>query len=102
MLDQDYALYPLKLVNELFMQGNRKKARAFMEYWHDMHVIEIAQDEYLYAKEWGLSVEEAADWIDDFNNEIDRFAREWRERSEKHFQKCIELEEQENGESWNL
>ncbi len=99
MLEQEHAMYPLKLVNELFMQGNRKKARAFMEYWHDIHVLEIANDEYMYADEWGLSVEEAADWIEDFNNEIKRFWRGWQERAEIHYQKCIELEEQENGKS---
>lgn len=51
---------------------NRKKARAFMEYYDDLDLGEHNSVRF-YATSWDIGIGTAHGWIDDFKTEIDKY-----------------------------
>ena len=80
----NYKTYPTDYVQQLKQNANRKKARAFMEYWDDMEHGDHNAIRF-YAKSWDVSVGCTSNWIKEFNNEIDLFLAHWDIRNKQHY-----------------
>ena len=89
----NYKSYPTDYVQELKQTGNRKKARAFMEYWDDMEHA-MHNTIRFYAKSWDVSVGCTANWIKEFNTEIDLFLDHWHIRNTQHYNYAKKSSEQ--------
>jgi uncharacterized protein YukE len=81
---KSYISVPIDYVRELKMNGNRKKARSFLEYFDDMDLAEHNSVRF-YAKSWDVSVGTAHKWIDDFNREIDKYYNFWKLKNARHY-----------------
>lgn len=68
----NYRMYPIDYINELMQGGKRKRAMAFMSYWHDMEMGDHHSVGF-YAKAWDVSKSTAWDWIREFKKECDLF-----------------------------
>lgn len=68
----NYRIYPIDYVNELMRDGKRKRAMAFMSYWHDMEMGDHHSVGF-YASAWNVSKSTAWDWIREFKHECDLF-----------------------------
>lgn len=85
-MDLNYINIPTDYVTRLHQDGEREKARAFMEYFFDMQ-NEQANSVRFYGKSWGSwergnslkpkSNSVVTNWIEEFTDEIDRFYAAW-------------------------
>ncbi len=89
----NYKSYPTDYVQQLKQSANRKKARAFMEYWDDMEHGDHNTIRF-YAKSWDVSVGCTSNWIKEFNHEVDLFIAHWDIRSKKHYNYAKKSSEQ--------
>lgn len=80
----NYKTYPTDYVQELKKKGNRKKARAFQEYWDDMEHGEHNSIRF-YAQSWDAGKSTAQRWVDEFNREVDLFLAHWDIRNKQHY-----------------
>ena len=75
---------PIDYIESLKAKGNRKKARAFMEYFYDMDSEE--DNSYgFYAKSWEVSKSTAYAWVDEFNRECELFISHWELKNKRHY-----------------
>ena len=72
----NYKIYPTDYINELLKNGQRKKAIAFMSYWHDME-HEVKNSMSFYGKAFGVAKSTAHIWVDDFKKEVSLFLDHW-------------------------
>jgi hypothetical protein len=79
-------MYPVDYVEELNRKGlkGRRKAMAFMSYWHDMQMDEVNSIRF-YGEMWGIPKSTAMDWIKEFRNEIERFFAFWSLKNDTHY-----------------
>jgi len=82
----NYKMYPVDYVEELNRKGlkGRRKAMAFMSYWHDMQMDEINSVRF-YAECWQISKSSAMRWIQEFRDEIERFFAFWSLKNDTHY-----------------
>ena len=96
----NYRVYPIDYINELHQGGirGRKKAMAFMSYWHDMELGEHNSIAF-YAKIWNVSKSTAWTWIKEFSEEIDKFLSNWQLRNAQHYNYVQNSTERQPNES---
>jgi hypothetical protein len=75
---------PSDYINSLKASGKREKARAFMEYYTDMHEGEVNSLSF-YAKSWGKKGKgTVSKWISEFRDEIDKYHSYWQLKNNSH------------------
>ena len=80
---------PSDYVSELRNKGNRKKSRAFIEYFYDIEVGE--HNSYgFYAKSWEVSKSTAHSWVEDFNKALETYDAAKELKRITHYKKAIE------------
>jgi len=89
----NYKSYPTDYVQQLKQNANRKKARAFMEYWDDMEHGDHNTIRF-YAQSWDVSVGCTSNWLKEFNHEIDLFLSHWDIRNKQHYSYAKKSSEQ--------
>lgn len=80
----NYRIYPIDYVNELLQSGKRKRAMAFMSYWHDMEMGDHHSIGF-YAKAWDVSKSTAWDWVQEFKRENDLFDDHRTLKNQQHY-----------------
>ncbi|UTJ05403.1 hypothetical protein [Arcobacter roscoffensis] len=88
-----YVTIPSNYIEDLQQTGKRDKARAFMEYYFDMH-NETVNSVRFYGKSWGKSVGTVNSWIKDFKHEIDRYFSYWMIQNDSHHTSVANTTEQ--------
>lgn len=81
-----YKIYPTDYVEELNNKGlnGRRRAMAFMSYWHDMEVGDYNAVRF-YGKSWQVGKSTAQRWIEEFNEEINKFGTYREIKRNKHY-----------------
>ena len=70
MSNKFYMMMPTSYVLKLQQKGKRDKARAFMEYFYDMHDENINSIRF-YQNSWGLKSSNTSGlWIKEFKEEM--------------------------------
>jgi len=84
MMQQYYINLPANYVNKLKQSRKREKARAFMEYFSDMHDDEVNSISF-YAESWGKNRGSVQRWIVEFKDEISKFFTFWELKNKQHY-----------------
>ncbi|RXK03800.1 MULTISPECIES: hypothetical protein [Arcobacteraceae] len=80
-----YAMVPTGYVEALQQKGKREKARAFLEYFLDMHSDSVNSVRF-YKNSWNLSSSGTTHkWIKEFKLEIEKFFTYWSIKNESHY-----------------
>lgn len=80
-----YAMVPTEYFERLQGEGKREKARAFLEYFLDMH-NDATNSIRFYQKSWNLtSTGSTHKWIKEFKLEISKFFTYWELKNEQHY-----------------
>lgn len=83
-MKQYYINIPANYVNKLKQTKKREKARAFMEYFSDMHDDEVNSISF-YAESWGNKNRGSTQrWIQEFKDEITKFFTFWELKNKQH------------------
>lgn len=77
-----YTSIPVDYLNALFVNGQRDKASAFMQYFMDMEKGDINAVRF-YVKAWGVGRGTVQRWIDEFANELDKYYAYWSLKNEQ-------------------
>jgi hypothetical protein len=89
-----YAMVPTSYVEKLQQSGKREKARAFIEYFLDMHNDSVNSIRF-YQKSWNLSSSGSTHkWIKEFKIEISKFFTYWELKNETHYSSVQKESEQ--------
>ena len=80
----NYRIYPIDYVNEMLQSGKRKRAMAFMSYWHDMEMGDHHSIGF-YAKAWNVSKSTAWGWVQEFKRECDLFDDHRSLKNQQHY-----------------
>lgn len=83
-----YMMMPINYIEQLQRTGKRDKARAFMEYFYDMHDERINSLRF-YAISWDVSKSTVENWIKDFKIEIDNFFSYWTIHNQSHHKNTL-------------
>lgn len=85
MSNKFYMMMPTSYVSKLQQKGKRDKARAFMEYFYDMHDENINSIRF-YQNSWGLKSSNTSGlWIKEFKEEIAKFFTFWELKNNSHY-----------------
>jgi|GEM_PF-2411696 len=84
-----YINVPSNYINKLKQDGKREKARAFMEYFSDMHDDEVNSISF-YAQSWGAKDKpknrgSVQRWIQEFKDEISKYFAFWEIKNTQHY-----------------
>lgn len=88
-MKQYYINLPANYINFLKQNKKREKARAFMEYFSDMHDDEVNSITF-YAQSWGTKDKpknrgSVQRWITEFKDEISKFFIFWELKNTQHY-----------------
>jgi len=98
---KQYIMMPISYVQKLKEKGKRQKARAFMEYFLDMHQEDVNSIRF-YQKSWGLgSSSTALLWIKEFKEEIEKFYAYWSLKNAQHYNSVSNSIEQKSNTKEN-
>lgn len=78
-----YIHMPTDYATSLQENGERPKARAFFEYFHDMKRKNINSLSF-YAKSWGISKASSGRWVAEFKEEIHKFFELWNVKNDEN------------------
>ena len=78
-----YATVPIDYIKALQMNNQRDKAKAYLEYYLDMHEDNVNSIRF-YAVAWGVSKSTASNWIDEFKIEIEKYHTFWTLKNATH------------------
>lgn len=78
-----YIHMPTDYATSLQESGERSKARAFFEYFHDMKRKKINSLSF-YAQSWGISKASSGRWISEFKEEIHKFFELWNVKNDEN------------------
>lgn len=96
-----YAMVPTGYVEKLQQNGKRDKARAFLEYFLDMHNDSVNSIRF-YQKSWGLSSTGSTHkWAKEFKIEISKFFTYWELKNDKYYTSVQNQSEQNKNTSNN-
>ena len=85
MSNKFYMMMPTSYVLKLQQKGKRDKARAFMEYFLDMHNDSVNSIRF-YQTSWGLKSSNTSGlWIKEFKEEISKFFTFWELKNNSHY-----------------
>lgn len=91
-----YVMMPTGYVEKLQQEGKRDKARAFLEYFLDMHNDSINSFRF-YQQSWGLrSSSTPVVWIKEFKEEISKFFTFWELKNSSHYSAVSKTIEQKS------
>lgn len=79
-----YIHMPTDYATSLQENGERAKARAFFEYFHDMKRKKINSLSF-YAQSWGISKASSGRWISEFKEEIHKFFELWSVKNDENY-----------------
>ena len=79
-----YLSVPTDYVNALFMNNQRAKGRAFLEYNIDLQNDEINSIRF-YAKSWDIGKSTVERWTKEFKEEIARYHAYWTLKNQNHY-----------------
>lgn len=96
-----YVMMPTGYVEKLQQDGKRDKARAFLEYFLDMHNDNINSFRF-YQQSWGLrSSSTPVVWIKEFKEEISKFFTFWELKNSSHYSAISKTIEQKSNTKEN-
>lgn len=85
MSNKYYMMIPTSYLTKLQSRGKRDKARAFMEYFLDMHNGSVNSIRF-YQTSWGLKSSNTSGlWIKEFKDEISKFFIFWELKNNSHY-----------------
>lgn len=91
-----YVMMPTGYVEKLQQEGKRDKARAFLEYFLDMHNDSVNSFRF-YQQSWGLkSSSTPVVWIKEFKEEISKFFAFWELKNNSHYSAVSKTIEQKS------
>ena len=91
-----YVMMPTGYVEKLQQDGKRDKARAFLEYFLDMHNDSVNSFRF-YQQSWGLkSSSTPVVWIKEFKEEISKFFAFWELKNSSHYSAVSKTIEQKS------
>lgn len=79
-----YIHMPTDYATSLQENGERAKARAFFEYFHDMKRKKINSLSF-YAQSWGISKASSGRWVSEFKEEIHKFFELWSVKNDENY-----------------
>lgn len=96
MSNKYYVMVPTSYVERLQQEGKRDKARAFLEYFLDMHNDNVNSFRF-YQNSWGLkSSSTPVVWIKEFKEEISKFFTFWELKNNSHYSSVSKTIEQKS------